>query len=180
MLPRSNARLRRRWARHRYCRPGQRRAQVKAEELAAQHGYVIVPPYNDLQIIAGQGRWDWRFSKSAGSRNGFRARRRGGIISGVAAAIKLSKHGIKVIGVEPIWQAMRKPACVPERSFSSLPARCRAPLPTDCERKASGRSIRAHPALRRRHCHRERRRNSPSGSTAGFKSSPPSRSPAEP
>src|SRR5271165_358523 len=29
--------------------------QQKAEELAAQHGYVIVPPYNDEQVIAGQG-----------------------------------------------------------------------------------------------------------------------------
>ena len=29
--------------------------QIKAEELAARHGYVIVPPYNDEQIIAGQG-----------------------------------------------------------------------------------------------------------------------------
>ena len=27
----------------------------KAEELAQKHGYVIVPPYNDEQIIAGQG-----------------------------------------------------------------------------------------------------------------------------
>ncbi len=27
----------------------------KAEELAAQHGYAIVPPYNDPFIIAGQG-----------------------------------------------------------------------------------------------------------------------------
>src|SRR5580704_15574067 len=27
----------------------------KAEELAQQHGYVIVPPYNDEHIIAGQG-----------------------------------------------------------------------------------------------------------------------------
>src|SRR6266852_3888576 len=29
--------------------------QLKAEELAGQHGYVIVPPYNDEKIIAGQG-----------------------------------------------------------------------------------------------------------------------------
>ena len=27
----------------------------KAEELAREHGYAIVPPYNDEQIIAGQG-----------------------------------------------------------------------------------------------------------------------------
>ncbi len=35
--------------------PGSSERQLKAEELAAQHGYVIVPPYNDEQIIAGQG-----------------------------------------------------------------------------------------------------------------------------
>src|SRR5258708_39976790 len=29
--------------------------QIKAEELAAEHGYVIVPPYDDEKIIAGQG-----------------------------------------------------------------------------------------------------------------------------
>ena len=29
--------------------------QTKAEELAAQHGYVIIPPFNDEKIIAGQG-----------------------------------------------------------------------------------------------------------------------------
>ena len=29
--------------------------QEKAEELAAQHGYVIIPPYDDEKIIAGQG-----------------------------------------------------------------------------------------------------------------------------
>jgi threonine dehydratase len=29
--------------------------QARAEELAAQHGYVIIPPYNDRDIIAGQG-----------------------------------------------------------------------------------------------------------------------------
>jgi len=35
--------------------PGSGERQLKAEELAAQHGYVIIPPYNDEQIIAGQG-----------------------------------------------------------------------------------------------------------------------------
>ena len=35
--------------------PGSSERQLKAEELAAQHGYVIVPPYNDEKIIAGQG-----------------------------------------------------------------------------------------------------------------------------
>jgi threonine dehydratase len=35
--------------------PGSTERQLKAEELAAQHGYIIVPPYNDEKIIAGQG-----------------------------------------------------------------------------------------------------------------------------
>ena len=35
--------------------PGSLERQLKAEELAAQHGYAIVPPYNDEMIIAGQG-----------------------------------------------------------------------------------------------------------------------------
>jgi threonine dehydratase len=35
--------------------PGSSERQLKAEELAARYGYVIVPPFNDEQIIAGQG-----------------------------------------------------------------------------------------------------------------------------
>src|ERR1700681_3568276 len=35
--------------------PGSAERQAKAEELASQRGYVIVPPYNDEKIIAGQG-----------------------------------------------------------------------------------------------------------------------------
>ncbi len=35
--------------------PGSLERQLKAEELAARHGYAIVPPYNDEMIIAGQG-----------------------------------------------------------------------------------------------------------------------------
>src|SRR5271165_1769101 len=34
--------------------PASSERMKKAEELAAQHGYAIVPPYNDEHIIAGQ------------------------------------------------------------------------------------------------------------------------------
>jgi threonine dehydratase len=82
--------------------PGSAERQVKAEELAAQHGYVIVPPYNDLQIIAGQGTMGLEILEDLPEvETVFAPVGGGGIISGVAAAIKLSKHGIKVIGVEP-------------------------------------------------------------------------------
>src|SRR5580698_578663 len=82
--------------------PGSAERQLKAEELAARHGYVIVPPYNDEQIIAGQGTMGLEILEDlpevetvlvpVGG---------GGMISGVAAAIKLSKPSTSVIGVEP-------------------------------------------------------------------------------
>jgi threonine dehydratase len=61
-----------------------------------------VPPYNDLQIIAGQGTMGLEILEDLPEvETVFAPVGGGGIISGVAAAIKLSKHGIKVIGVEP-------------------------------------------------------------------------------
>jgi len=74
----------------------------KAEELAAQHGYAIVPPYNDPFIIAGQGTVGLEILEDlpdvdlvlvpVGG---------GGVSSGVATAIKLSGSKAKVVGVEP-------------------------------------------------------------------------------
>jgi len=74
----------------------------KAEELEAKFGYVMIPPYDDEQIIAGQGTCgleiledmpdvDLVLSPVSG----------GGLLSGVATAIKLSKPEVRVIGVEP-------------------------------------------------------------------------------
>ena len=76
--------------------------QNKAEELAAEHGYVIVPPYDDEKIIAGQGTAGLEILEDlpdvdlvvvpVGG---------GGLISGISTALKLLKPDIKVIGVEP-------------------------------------------------------------------------------
>jgi threonine dehydratase len=82
--------------------PGSAERQVKAEELAAQHGYVIVPPYNDEQIIAGQGTIGLEILEDLPEVETVLAPvGGGGMISGVATAIKLSKPSVKVIGVEP-------------------------------------------------------------------------------
>jgi threonine dehydratase len=76
--------------------------QLKAEELAAQHGYVIVPPYNDEQIIAGQGTMGLEILEDLPEVEMVLAPvGGGGMLSGVAKAIKLSKPSAKVIGVEP-------------------------------------------------------------------------------
>jgi threonine dehydratase len=74
----------------------------KAEELAAQHGYAIVPPYNDPFIIAGQGTVGLEILEDCPDVDlvlvpvgG------GGLVSGVSSAIKLSGSKAKVVGVEP-------------------------------------------------------------------------------
>ena len=74
----------------------------KAEDLARQHGYAIVPPYNDEHIIAGQGTTGLEILEGVpdvelvlvpvGG---------GGLVSGISAAIKLSGSKAKVVGVEP-------------------------------------------------------------------------------
>jgi threonine dehydratase len=82
--------------------PGSDERKNKAEELAAQHGYVIVPPYNDEKIIAGQGTIGLEILQDLPEVEAVLAPvGGGGLISGVSAAIKLTNPKIKVIGVEP-------------------------------------------------------------------------------
>jgi threonine dehydratase len=82
--------------------PASAERQRKAEELAALHGYVIVPPFNDEQIIAGQGTMGLEILEDLPEVEIVLAPvGGGGMISGIAAAIKLSKPAVKVIGVEP-------------------------------------------------------------------------------
>jgi threonine dehydratase len=83
--------------------PGSVERQLKAEELAKQNGYAIVPPYNDELIIAGQGTMGLEILEDmpdvetvlvpVGG---------GGMISGISAALKLATDSkVKVIGAEP-------------------------------------------------------------------------------
>src|ERR1700691_2391865 len=82
--------------------PGSDERKTKAEELAAEHGYVIVPPYNDKHIIAGQGTMGLEILEDMPDVETVLAPvGGGGMISGVAAAVKLSKPTINVIVVEP-------------------------------------------------------------------------------
>jgi len=82
--------------------PGSDERKTRAEELAAQHGYIIVPPYNDEKIIAGQGTIGLEILDDMPDVETVLAPvGGGGLISGVAAAIKLSKPSVNVFGVEP-------------------------------------------------------------------------------
>jgi threonine dehydratase len=88
--------------------PASSERRLKAEELVAEYGYNMIPPYDALQIIAGQATCgleiveqlpdvDLVLSPVSG----------GGLLSGVASAVKLAAGAglaspkVKVWGVEP-------------------------------------------------------------------------------
>ncbi len=82
--------------------PGSHERKAKAEELADQCGYVIVPPYNDEKIIAGAGTIGLEIIEDMPEASVVLVPvSGGGLISGVAAAVKLLHPATKVIGVEP-------------------------------------------------------------------------------
>ena len=78
-------------------------ARVSAtEELAATYGYVIVPPFDDRAVIAGQGTIGLEIAADCPQADlvvvpvsG------GGLISGIAAALRARVPGTAVVGVEP-------------------------------------------------------------------------------
>jgi threonine dehydratase len=76
--------------------------QIKAEELAAENGYVIIPPYDDEKIIAGQGTTGLEILEDmSGLELVLVPIGGGGLISGISTAIKSAKPDAKVVGVEP-------------------------------------------------------------------------------
>jgi threonine dehydratase len=82
--------------------PASSERKARAEELAREHGYVIVPPYADEQIIAGAGTIGLEIVEDLADVDLVLAPiGGGGCISGIAAAVKLSGSKAKVFGVEP-------------------------------------------------------------------------------
>jgi threonine dehydratase len=75
---------------------------ARAEELVRQHGYAVVPPYDDEQIIAGQGTCGLEIVQDIPDVDLVLAPvSGGGLLGGVAAAVKQSSPRAKVFGVEP-------------------------------------------------------------------------------
>src|SRR5215831_16334270 len=78
----------------------------KAEELEKERGLVPVPPYNDEKIIAGQGTIGLEILDDLeGPLTVLVPIGGGGLSSGVATAIKESRPGARVVGVEPEFAA---------------------------------------------------------------------------
>jgi threonine dehydratase len=82
--------------------PGSAERSRKAEELAVEHGYVPVPPYDDEVLIAGQGTIGVEILEDLPDVETVLVPvSGGGLIGGISAAIKLTRPGVRVIGVEP-------------------------------------------------------------------------------
>jgi len=76
-------------------------AYEKALELRASHGYTLVHPFNDLDIIAGQGTIGLELLEQAPDLDVILVPAGGGgLIAGIAAAIKRLKPSCEVWGVE--------------------------------------------------------------------------------
>ncbi|UBV45326.1 threonine/serine dehydratase (plasmid) [Deinococcus taeanensis] len=74
----------------------------RAEELSAERGLTPIPPYDDPRIIAGAGTVGLEILEDLpGTGTILVPVSGGGLISGVAAAVKLQRPGVRVIGVEP-------------------------------------------------------------------------------
>ena len=89
--------------------PASSERKAKAEELAADFGYTIVPPYDDPAIIAGQATCGLEILEQLGVSTDpggsvviLSPVSGGGLLSGIAAAVKLSgAAGVQVWGAEP-------------------------------------------------------------------------------
>lgn len=86
--------------------PASKERKQRAEELVAEHGYIMVPPYDDDYIIAGQATCGLEIVEQAPDAELVLSPvSGGGLLSGVAAAIKLSGSNAQVWGCEPALAA---------------------------------------------------------------------------
>ncbi|MGH9158875.1 MAG: threonine ammonia-lyase, partial [Vicinamibacteraceae bacterium] len=76
--------------------------QARAEELAAQRGLAIVPPFDDPRIIAGQGTIGLEVVEQCPDAGAiFVPAGGGGLVSGIAAAVRALRPDVRLIAVEP-------------------------------------------------------------------------------
>jgi threonine dehydratase len=95
--------------------PSSQARRAMAEDIAARQGLVLVPPYDDLAIMAGQGTIGLELLDQLSDADDLTVYvpiGGGGLLGGVAAALKQTKQGVRVVGVEPemendAWQSFR-------------------------------------------------------------------------
>ena len=85
--------------------------RAKAEEIAAERGLTMIPPFDHEWIIAGQGTLGLEIVEQLPDvRTVLVPIGGGGLVSGVSAAVKQINPAVRVIGVEPLGAASMKNA----------------------------------------------------------------------
>jgi threonine dehydratase len=76
--------------------------QARAFELIEEHGYAVLPPFDDRRIIAGQGTAGLEILEQLPEVDAVVVPvGGGGLISGISTAIKTQRPEVRVIGAEP-------------------------------------------------------------------------------
>ena len=84
------------------CGPSSEERRVKAQQVAEDTGQILVPPYNDADVIAGQGTIGLELVEQLPHLSSILVPvGGGGLVSGIAAAVKALKPSVRVVGVEP-------------------------------------------------------------------------------
>jgi threonine dehydratase len=82
--------------------PSSAERQARAEQIAADRGLAIIPPYDDDRIIAGQGTAGLEIAEALPDLAGVLVPiGGGGLASGVAAAVRSLHPRARIVGVEP-------------------------------------------------------------------------------
>lgn len=85
-----------------FVEPTMEARRTTADRLAAAHGYALIPPFDDARVIAGQGTVGLEILADAPEVDVVLAPvGGGGLLSGVATAVKSVRPGAAVFGVEP-------------------------------------------------------------------------------
>ena len=82
--------------------PAKRSREEIARELEALHGYTLIPPYDHINVVAGQGTAAMEFFEEVGVLDMLLTPcGGGGLLSGSAIAAKSMSPACRVIGIEP-------------------------------------------------------------------------------
>jgi threonine dehydratase len=85
--------------------------QRRAESEAAARGLTVIPPFDHPMVIAGQGTLALEILEQVPDVGTvYVPMGGGGIIAGVATAVKLSRPDVRVVGVEPVGAAKMRAA----------------------------------------------------------------------
>ncbi|GLZ15193.1 serine/threonine dehydratase [Actinomadura sp. NBRC 104425] len=85
-----------------YVEPTMEARIATAEKLAEAHGFAMIPPFDDPRIVAGQGTVGLEIAQDCPEADVVLVPvGGGGLLAGVAAAVKALRPQAKVIGVEP-------------------------------------------------------------------------------